>query len=188
MKQSLRHTILCGLLLISGMAHAQFWQILGPSPVDVGSTQTYTFEMDDAFFTTANWTVTSGTVSTSSLNAAKTKATATIQWTSVGTGTITLKSGTTTVGTRSIQVNCGITAPASYQVYDIIDDGPGGTPVPLPNSFCQPVTIKIKAITSQPGTVRWYAAATGGSALFEGLTFTPPTISATTTYYMSGVY
>ncbi len=33
-------------------------------------------------------------------------------------------------------------------------------------------------------TYRWYATATGGSPIFEGLTFTTPALTATTTYYV----
>ena len=38
--------------------------------------------------------------------------------------------------------------------------------------------------TASAGTINWYAAATGGSSLGTGTSYTTPSISATTTYYV----
>ncbi|MBD0255604.1 MAG: hypothetical protein ICV83_07780 [Cytophagales bacterium] len=50
-------------------------------------------------------------------------------------------------------------------------------------------TATLTASSSQPGgtTYRWYAAATGGSPLFTGASFTTPVLSGTTTYYVAAV-
>ncbi|MFN5884805.1 MAG: immunoglobulin domain-containing protein, partial [Bacteroidota bacterium] len=40
------------------------------------------------------------------------------------------------------------------------------------------------AATASAGTINWYAAQTGGSSLFTGNSFTTPSISTTTTYFV----
>jgi hypothetical protein len=51
-------------------------------------------------------------------------------------------------------------------------------------------TATLTATTSQPGisTFRWYAAATGGTPLSTGATFTTPPLTATTIYYVATAY
>jgi len=53
----------------------------------------------------------------------------------------------------------------------------------VPGTNCGPGTVTLTAAASA-GTVSWYAAATGGSALGTGPSFTTPSLSATTTYYV----
>ena len=62
------------------------------------------------------------------------------------------------------------------------------TPLPIltgttPASRCGNGTVTLQASASS-GTISWYANATGGTALFTGGSFTTPTLSATTTYYV----
>lgn len=52
-----------------------------------------------------------------------------------------------------------------------------------PASRCGPGTVTLGA-NGTDGTLKWYAAATGGAALGTGNTFTTPSIAATTTYYV----
>ena len=52
-----------------------------------------------------------------------------------------------------------------------------------PGSSCGPGPVVLGA-TASFGTISWYAAATGGSALGTGTTFTTPSLSVTTTYYV----
>ncbi|RYJ36967.1 C-type lectin domain-containing protein [Flavobacterium anhuiense] len=47
---------------------------------------------------------------------------------------------------------------------------------------CGPGTLTIKA-TSNVGIINWFTSATGGTSVFQGTTFTTPTISSNTTYY-----
>ncbi|MFN8274462.1 MAG: GEVED domain-containing protein [Flavobacteriaceae bacterium] len=55
-----------------------------------------------------------------------------------------------------------------------------------PATRCGTGTVTLAATTSSVGAVlNWYAAATGGTALGTGATFTTPSISATTTYYVA---
>jgi hypothetical protein len=51
-----------------------------------------------------------------------------------------------------------------------------------PGSRCGTGTVTLGA-TPSAGTARWWDAATGGTLLFTGNSFTTPSISATTTYY-----
>ena len=53
-----------------------------------------------------------------------------------------------------------------------------------PGTRCGPGTVTLGA-TASAGTINWYAAATGGSSLGTGTSFTTPSISTTTTYYVS---
>jgi PKD repeat protein len=53
----------------------------------------------------------------------------------------------------------------------------------LGDEVCGSGTLVLNATASE-GTLSWYAAPTGGSALATGTSFTSPTISATTTYYV----
>jgi len=53
-----------------------------------------------------------------------------------------------------------------------------------PGSVCGTGTATL-GVTSASGFQSWYAAATGGNALGYGATFTTPTISATTNYYVA---
>lgn len=53
-----------------------------------------------------------------------------------------------------------------------------------PASRCGPGTLTLGA-TGVDGTLRWYAAATGGTSLGSGTSYTTPSLTATTTYYVS---
>lgn len=61
------------------------------------------------------------------------------------------------------------------------------TPTGTGGSTCGSGTVTLSASGSTPsgGVYNWYAALTGGSSLGTGASFTTPTISATTTYYVS---
>lgn len=52
-----------------------------------------------------------------------------------------------------------------------------------PASRCSTGTVDLGA-TASAGTINWYAASSGGSSLGTGTTFTTPSISSTTTYYV----
>lgn len=53
-----------------------------------------------------------------------------------------------------------------------------------PGNRCGTGTVVLGA-TASAGTLSWYAAATGGTALGSGISFTTPSISTTTTYYVA---
>lgn len=52
-----------------------------------------------------------------------------------------------------------------------------------PGSKCGPGSVVLGAIANT-GTINWYATATGGSSLWAGTSFTTPSITSTTTYYV----
>ena len=52
-----------------------------------------------------------------------------------------------------------------------------------PGSRCGTGVVTLGA-TASAGTINWYAAATGGISLGTGISYTTPSISATTTYYV----
>jgi hypothetical protein len=52
-----------------------------------------------------------------------------------------------------------------------------------PAGRCGTGTVSLEATATEGATVKWYTAATGGSPLASGSSFTTPSISSTTTYY-----
>jgi hypothetical protein len=52
-----------------------------------------------------------------------------------------------------------------------------------PGTRCGTGTVDLSATPSAGASIKWYAAASGGTALTTGSTFTTPSISATTTYF-----
>ncbi len=53
----------------------------------------------------------------------------------------------------------------------------------IPDSRCGAGTVNLGA-TASAGTINWYAASSGGVSLGTGISFTTPSIAATTTYYV----
>ena len=52
-----------------------------------------------------------------------------------------------------------------------------------PATRCGTGTVNLGATASAGATVNWYTAASGGTSLFTGTTFTTPSIAANTTYF-----
>lgn len=55
------------------------------------------------------------------------------------------------------------------------------------SSRCGNGTVELNATASAGATIQWYAAATGGTALATGNTFTTPSLSTTTSYYITAI-
>ena len=128
----------------------------------------------------------------------------TVQYTSTSTGSPTTYSWTFAGGTpaTSTAQNPIVTyaTAGTYNVSLTVSNGAGNntynqtnyitvnaTPTvsaTTPNSRCGTGTVALNA-TASSGTLSWFAAATGGTALGTGATFTTPSITATTTYYVS---
>ncbi|RFS13431.1 PA14 domain-containing protein, partial [Emticicia sp. C21] len=70
---------------------------------------------------------------------------------------------------------------------DAIVTTPPAAPGTIGGSRCGTGTVTLSA-SGCAGTYAWYAAATGGSSLGSGTTFTTPSISSTTTYYVECNY
>ncbi|KAA5533175.1 T9SS type A sorting domain-containing protein [Taibaiella lutea] len=52
---------------------------------------------------------------------------------------------------------------------------------------CGTGIVNLEAATTSGASIKWYAAATGGTALATGNSYATPSISVTTTYYISAV-
>jgi hypothetical protein len=79
-------------------------------------------------------------------------------------------------------------APTYGQVEDFSVTITGGCTAPTitgttPGSRCGTGTVVLGA-TASAGTLNWYAASTGGSSLGTGTSFTTPSISTTTSYFV----
>ncbi|GGD70851.1 hypothetical protein GCM10011514_38700 [Emticicia aquatilis] len=85
----------------------------------------------------------------------------------VYTVTVTGTGGCTATATASVVVNTIPTTPTSAGA-----------------SRCGPGTVTLSASGCAGGTISWYGALTGGTALTTGVTYTSPSISTTTTYYL----
>lgn len=60
---------------------------------------------------------------------------------------------------------------------------PVATPAPNPSAACDSGSFTFTA-TANAGTISWYSSATGGAPLTTGNTFTTPTLTSTTNYYV----
>ncbi|GAB3512881.1 hypothetical protein GCM10027442_25000 [Emticicia fontis] len=60
-----------------------------------------------------------------------------------------------------------------------------GAPTPSGASRCGPGTVTLTATGCAGGSISWYTVTTGGTSVGTGGTYTTPSISNTTTYYVS---
>ncbi|NBR14231.1 MAG: PKD domain-containing protein, partial [Crocinitomicaceae bacterium] len=84
----------------------------------------------------------------------------------------------------SLTVTNSIGSNTSNQTNYITVNATPTAPTTTPANRCGTGTLSLSA-TASAGTLSWFAAATGGTALGTGATFTTPSISTTTTYYVS---
>jgi len=106
-------------------------------------------------------------------------------------------SGGTSLGTGNSFITPSISSTTTYYV-DSTNNGCTTTPrtavvatvntIPsitgsTPASICGTGTVTLGA-TASAGTINWYAASTGGVSLGTGSSFTTPSISSSTTYYV----
>lgn len=167
-----KNFILIAAFILSALAcYAQNDQLVGPTAGTVGNTSSYYYQSTspDEFYGGATWSVVKGTVISSSINAAKTRASATIRWDLSGAGSVTLVGG---YGTKNVTVSCPTMATPTFSAPTICGSIPA-------------------ALTATPGsggnTIRWYNAASGGTKLYEGTSYNV-TLSSNTTYYISSAY
>lgn len=112
-----------------------------------------------------SWTFTGGNPATS------TSQNPTVTYTTPGTYTAALTATNAMGSNTSTQTN-----------YIIINETPSITST-TPGSRCGVGTVSLSAV-SATGTISWFSTATGGTALGTGASFTTPSISANTTYYV----
>ncbi|TRX00443.1 LamG-like jellyroll fold domain-containing protein [Flavobacterium gawalongense] len=121
-----------------------------------------------------------------------TGSTAAMTVTTAGSGTFTTStlpnSGTTTITITNLASggtapnNCSSAISANNSTSVTVNATPTITST-APDSRTGSGTVVLGAAASA-GTISWFAASTGGSALATGTSFTTPTISTTTTYYV----
>lgn len=116
----------------------------------------------------------------------------TISWFSVSTGGTSLGTGASFV-TPSLststnfyaEVSDGICTSPRTAVLATVNVTPSITAT-TPNSRCDSGSVTLFA-SANAGVLQWYDAAVGGTLLGTGTTFTTPSISNTTTYYVASV-
>jgi hypothetical protein len=103
------------------------------------------------------------------------------------TSVISVSPTSTTVYTLTVTDGCGITTSANRTTTVLTPSVTGTTD----GSRCGTGTVNLSATGSAGTSLRWYANSTGGTALGTGSSFTTPSISSTTTFYVaanSGAY
>lgn len=107
-------------------------------------------------------------------------------WQDIASATTTSLTVTPTVPTRyrCRMISCGGTPGFSSVASVVFTNAITGT---SPATRCGTGPATINALANAGAVVNWYAAATGGSSLGTGVSFTTPTIAATTTYFAAAV-
>ncbi|WP_454803206.1 Ig-like domain-containing protein [Mucilaginibacter phyllosphaerae] len=136
-----------------------------------GSTATITVTDAQAGYTYNFYTVATG-------------GTATFTGTSFITPVLT---GTTTYYVEAVNDD-GCPSTARTMVTVTINPAPAAPTVAATGTrICPNNSTTLTAVATGGNTIKWYAAATGGTALFTGTNFTTPVLSANTTYYAEAV-
>jgi RHS repeat-associated protein len=162
------------LALLPFAAFAQGPQINGPTNVIVNCATTFTYTgygYANGPVASPVWQISaSGTVISTTRNPDGNVCTATVKWTTVGTGTLTLKDGSVTKATKSVPI---ITQPTAPWITNGERCGPGT------------VVLGASPGSSGPGsTVRWYAAQIGGTYFYQNVSvYTTPSLTITTEYW-----
>jgi hypothetical protein len=201
----------------TGAPTSYAWTIQGGTPAtSTAQNPTVTFATAGTYsvsFTATNTTGSSSPVSHNVVVNAIPTITNTTPATRCGDGTVTLgatasagtiswfaaATGGTALGTGTTFTTPTLTANTTYYVSSTANGcttasrtavlatvNPGPTVTTTPSNHCGAGTVTLGATTSA-GTISWYATATGGSALGTGTSFTTPTITSNTTYYVEVV-
>ncbi|EAY26097.1 Ig-like domain-containing protein [Microscilla marina] len=150
-----------------------------PTPAVAGATtacpaQTETYTTTNNAGNTYNWEITNGTIT-----AGQGTASVTVEWGTPGASTVKV--------TETTPEGCVVTT-ADYAV---TINGSSAEPTATNGSNCGTGTVNLSASgATGPMKYRWYDAATGGNMLKESANaadpnFTTPSISATTSYFVS---
>ncbi len=96
-----------------------------------------------------------------------------------------------TPGTYSVSLsvtNANGTDAQAFTNYITVSTSPYAAPAGTGKNFCAPGAVSLSVTPAAAGTVRWWNQAAGGSILGTGNSYTTPTISATTTYYVDEAF
>jgi RHS repeat-associated protein len=161
---NLRPLIITIFCFVAASGYAQ--QLYGPTAAIVNCQNSFTYNNGTVVFPT--WVISAnGTVV--STNQVGNIYTANVKWTSGTSGTITFKDGSTTRATSTITVT---STPMP--------------PIPTHGARCGTGTVSLSAASGATGgNIRWYAASTGGAYFQQNGTYTTPSISTTTNYYLT---
>jgi RHS repeat-associated protein len=156
-----------------------FAQIVGESNVTVNGIYTYSYTRTTAF-TSASWTLSGqGIVEESWLTNSNRTSNVSIHFSAAGTPTLTIKNGSTTLATTTINVTCAPAKP-TFKAYR------GTTQT---NKSCIAATFRVDAVRPAGAvSIKWYTSETATTPFFTGDSYTTPTISANTEYYISTSY
>jgi hypothetical protein len=163
-KMKLHLSIFAILFFFAAKVQAQLY---GPTAVVVNCTTSFTYNNGSVVF--PSWTISSnGAVLSTSQNG--NIFSATVKWTSTGTGTLTFKDGSVVKASASIPVS---SLPSEPSVTNV--------------SRCGIGTANLSATAGATGGyVRWYTNQVGGQGYFlQGNNYTTPSLSANTSYYVT---
>ncbi|HTH56911.1 MAG TPA: DUF6443 domain-containing protein [Cyclobacteriaceae bacterium] len=167
MKNTLLQQLVCFFFFtgfVCTNAIAQIGVINGPTSVTYGAQSTYSFQNDYDLFN-PQWIVSNGTVLWTNNNPSADYFEVTVYWNTSGTGSVSLNDGYP-LDTKSVTIT-----PYAPTVNNSTQCGSG--------------TASLSAtVGPDADVVRWYSAASGGSPLTTGSTYSP-SVSATTTYYVT---
>lgn len=144
-------------------------KISGPDPVVVGVESTY--EITSSSIVYPEWDITSGSGTIVNTYSSGDTYYAVVVWTATSSGTLHFLNevGTYIDKTKTVTINSNTV----------------GAPSGTSGTRCGTGTVSLSASPSGGGDkVRWYAASTGGTYLAENTSYTTPSISTTTTYYI----
>ncbi|GAB3716290.1 Ig-like domain-containing protein [Flavobacterium koreense] len=105
--------------------------------------------------------------------------------TSLGTGTSYTTPSISSTTTYYVEATLGTCNSTRTPVTATINVTPSITST-SPSQVCDLGTVTLGA-TANAGTLNWYSSASGGSVLGSGNSFTTPSISTTTTFYVEAV-
>ncbi len=113
--------------------------------------------------------------------------TSTVNWFTTSTGGTSISTGNTfttpsIATTTTYYVEAGTVCLSPRVSIDAIITNPPNSPVATDGSRCGTGTVNLSATSSTQ--INWYNVSSGGSALATGSTFTTPSISATTVFYV----
>jgi hypothetical protein len=115
----------------------------------------------------------------------------TINWYASASGGTALATGTTYTtpsisSSTTYYISCTLSGCTSNRVAVVATVNTLPNPPSLTgNSRCGSGTVTLTATGCAGGTINWYAGVSGGTSLAAGTTYTTPSISSSTTYYVS---
>ncbi|PWK19402.1 hypothetical protein LV89_03918, partial [Arcicella aurantiaca] len=116
----------------------------------------------------------------------------TATWYSASTGGTSISSGASFTSpslsaTTTYYVSCKSSAGCESGRTSVVATVNGGATAPTvtPASICGTGTVTLGATCSTGATATWYSASTGGTSIASGASYTTPSLTATTTYYVS---